>query len=365
MYKVIVVDDEPLFRDYLRNKMAWSNYGFEVCCEARNGQEALEEAERHKPHLALIDINMPFMDGMELAERLKARFESMVIVFVTGHNEFEYVQKAVRIGVHDYLLKPFNRTELASMLERIRPSLPPLPQHETENGGSENAFPDREAPSYDAAAIHESILQALRMNDDVPDEIKSAFRLLRHHELRGEYAYTMLMGLVSLAISYASERGMDYDRLWEREEAPAERLRRTADWDEAEAFLLGLFEKLARLTRHVRPTKSSNLFAAAKSHIEKHFDDPDLSVEKVAAGVFVDSSYLRKVFKKESGFSVVDHITHVRMKKAKEWILKGNVKISDIALRAGYSDPNYFSKSFKKRFGMTPSEYEQLKNSPM
>ncbi|KAF6608308.1 helix-turn-helix transcriptional regulator, partial [Paenibacillus sp. EKM208P] len=94
---------------------------------------------------------------------------------------------------------------------------------------------------------------------------------------------------------------------------------------------------------------------------EDHYADTELSAEQVSCGVFVDPSYLRRVFRKESGFSIVDHITHIRMKKAKELLLNGNRKLSEIAESVGYSDPNYFGKCFKKRFGMTPTEYEQLK----
>ncbi|ALP38764.1 hypothetical protein ASL14_23980 [Paenibacillus sp. IHB B 3084] len=67
---------------------------------------------------------MPFIDGIELAERLKVKFERIVIVFISGHNEFEYLQKAVRTGVQDYLLKPFNAEEMLSMLDRIKSKLP-------------------------------------------------------------------------------------------------------------------------------------------------------------------------------------------------------------------------------------------------
>ncbi|MGU4858423.1 hypothetical protein MAY45_20385, partial [Escherichia coli] len=95
------------------------------------------------------------------------------------------------------------------MIERIRPSLPSRQHPETEQ--EDNAEFGTNLPSYDAAAVHESILQALRMQDDVQDEIHNALKLLRRYELHGEYAYTMLMGLVSLAVSYAGERGTDFD----------------------------------------------------------------------------------------------------------------------------------------------------------
>ncbi|MBB3113769.1 two-component system response regulator YesN [Paenibacillus phyllosphaerae] len=360
MYKVMIVDDETLFRDYLRTKMDWEQHGFEVCCEARNGKEALGEAERTAPHLALVDINMPFMSGLELAEKLKEKFERMAIVFVTGHNEFEYMQKAVQIGVHDYLLKPFNRKELAAMLERVKPRLPVLEEAE--------AFePEGHAVTkgdFNAAEVQESLLLSLRMKDsEIIDELHKRLRTLRAYELQSDYAYTMLMGLVSLAVSFAAERGIDLDRVMEQALGSGDRLRSMQNWEEAEAWMLHLYRRLVQLTQDVRPTKSSNLFQTAKAYIEKHYTDPELSAEQVAGAVFVDPSYLRKVFRKESGSSVVDLITYLRMKRAKELLLQGNMRLADVAAASGYSDPNYFSKSFKKRFGMTPTEYEQLRTA--
>lgn len=366
MYRVMIVDDEPLFRDYLRMKMGWEQYGFTVCCEARNGREALEEAQQHRPHLALIDINMPFMNGLDLAKQLKLRFADMTIVFVSGHNEFEYVRQAVRLGVNDYLLKPFNREELAAMLERIRPSLPRLPSTPAEELASSGAGGEArpETKPYNAAAIQENLLVALRLNDnDTLAELKRSIQPLKQYGVKDEYAYTMLMGIVSIGLSFAGEKGLAAGELWggQPESAPDKQLRTFASWEEAEEWLLAFFDRLTRLAADVKATKSSKLYAAAKAYIEAHYPDEELSVEAVAAGLFVDPSYLRRVFRKESGYSVLDHIQHIRMKKAKELLQQGNLKLSGVAAAVGYADANYFSKSFKKQFGMTPTEFEQLK----
>ncbi|MNM40421.1 putative response regulatory protein [compost metagenome] len=359
----MIVDDEPLFRDYLRMKMDWAAYGFEVCCEARNGKEALEESQKHSPHLSLIDINMPFMSGFDLAEQLKIRFSDMCIVFVTGHNEFDYVRQAVRLGVNDYLLKPFDRDELVAMLERIRPTLPQLRDNkQTDEDEVRSVF-----SQSDAAGAQENITMALRFRDpDILDEVKRSVRLLKSHYVNSEYAYTMLMGLVSVGLSFAAERGVAAENLWGNrpEHSPGTIIRNFSSWDDTEPWMISFFTRLIKLTADARPSKSYKLFAAAKAYIEQHYHEEDLSVEAVAAYTFVDSSYLRRVFRKESGYSVLDHIAHTRMKKAKELLQKGNLKLATVAEAVGYSDPNYFSKSFKKKFGMTPTEFEQLKYSP-
>lgn len=127
--------------------------------------------------------------------------------------------------------------------------------------------------------------------------------------------------------------------------------------------MLSFFERIVKLITSPLPSKSYKLFLASKAYIEQHYHEEDLSVEDVAAAVFVDSSYLRRVFRKESGYSILDHIVHTRMKKAKELLQEGNLKLSTVAEAVGFGDPNYFSKCFKKKFGMTPTEFEQLKYS--
>lgn len=357
MYKVMIVDDEPLFRDYLRLKMDWAALGFEVCCEARNGSEALLEAEKHRPHVALVDINMPIMDGIELASRLKARFDRIAIVFISGHNEFDYLQKAIRTGVQDYLLKPFNEEEMIATLTRIIPRLPELPRRE------ETQAHRTEENEHDLGHIRDTIVMALRMRDsETLEEVRKAIKLLRCRAWGDEYADAMTMGFVSLALSYAGERGFSYSRVWESEgdRSPHERMKALSSWDEAEQWLLSLYRRVIQLTSDTSPTKSSLLFASAVAYIEKHYTDSELSAEQVAGGVYVDPSYLRRVFRKESGYSVMEHITHIRMKKARTLLLERNRKLADIAESVGYADPGYFSKSFKKRFGVTPSEYERI-----
>ncbi|WNS44126.1 response regulator [Paenibacillus sp. MMS20-IR301] len=374
MYKVMIVDDEPLFRDYLRLKMDWQSHGFEVCCEARDGLEALLEAEKHQPHLALIDINMPFMDGIELAGKLKDRFGRIVIVFVSGHNEFEYLQKAVRTGVQDYLLKPFNAEEMLDMLGRVRPKLPRLSREQetagqakeggsaAASGQSSQAGQAGQAPA-ELSSIRDAIVLGLRMKDaDILDEVRKAVRQLRGSRWGDEYADAMMMGLLSLVLTFAGERGFSFSRVWDsgEDKAPYDRLKACASWEEAEEWLIALYRRVIQLTEDVKPTKASSLFAAAISYIGQHYADAELSAEQVASGVYVDSSYLRRIFRKESGYSIVDHITHIRMKKARILLLEGNRRLADISESVGYADPNYFSKSFKKRFGVTPTEYEQL-----
>ena len=99
MIKIMIVDDMPVDREYLRNFIDWNAYGFEACCEAKDGKEALELYEIHQPDIVLTDIKMPYMDGIVLSEKLLGINPDLSIVLITGNSEFEYARKALKLGV--------------------------------------------------------------------------------------------------------------------------------------------------------------------------------------------------------------------------------------------------------------------------
>ncbi len=123
MIKIMIVDDMPIFREYLRGCIDWNAYGFEICCEAEDGKEALDKIERYYPDIILTDITMPYMDGLELSEVVMQRYPDISIVLITGNSEFEYARRAVKIGVCDYIVKPFEKEELLLSLLKLQDNI--------------------------------------------------------------------------------------------------------------------------------------------------------------------------------------------------------------------------------------------------
>lgn len=119
MYHAILVDDEPLTREYLRGALPALNNSWEVSGEAGNGKEALDAVASSPAELVITDIKMPVMDGIELVERLKTQNPNQHIIVLSGYDEFELAQKALRFGAEEYLLKPVKPRELAVALNRI------------------------------------------------------------------------------------------------------------------------------------------------------------------------------------------------------------------------------------------------------
>ena len=119
MTSVLIVDDEKYVRLGIKSETDWALIGCEVVGEASNGKEALELADELCPDLVISDIRMPKMDGIELAAKLLEKHPNTRIIFLTAYNEFEYARQAIRIGVSDYLLKPFDDGELEASIQRL------------------------------------------------------------------------------------------------------------------------------------------------------------------------------------------------------------------------------------------------------
>jgi two-component system, response regulator YesN len=123
MYKVLLVEDETVIRHGLRELIGQSTSQFEVTGEAANGMEALEYLKCDIPDLMFTDIRMREMDGLTLVSKVKEMYPDLPVIIISGYGEFDYARKAIEFGVFKYLLKPIERLELVTTLDKIKQSL--------------------------------------------------------------------------------------------------------------------------------------------------------------------------------------------------------------------------------------------------
>jgi response regulator NasT len=115
--KVLIAEDESLIRLDLRQLL--ERAGLEVCAEARDGEEAVELAREHEPDVAVLDVKMPRLDGIEAARRLTAE-RPIPIVIVSAYSELALVHRATDAGVYGYLAKPFREDDVIPALATAR-----------------------------------------------------------------------------------------------------------------------------------------------------------------------------------------------------------------------------------------------------
>ena len=119
MKKVMLVDDEILIRESIRECVDWQKEGFSYCGDAPDGELALPLIEEHQPDILITDIKMPFMNGLELSSVVRQKFPKIKIIILSGHDDFQYAQTALRLGVEDYCLKPFSSADLLQLLHSV------------------------------------------------------------------------------------------------------------------------------------------------------------------------------------------------------------------------------------------------------
>ncbi len=123
LYKVFLVEDEIVTREGIRDNVDWPSVGFEFCGEAPDGEMALPLIETTQPDVLITDIKMPFMDGLQLCRIIRERMPWVKILILSGHDEFNYAQEAVKLGVTEYLLKPVGVRDLHNVLQKVASEL--------------------------------------------------------------------------------------------------------------------------------------------------------------------------------------------------------------------------------------------------
>ncbi len=127
--------------------------------------------------------------------------------------------------------------------------------------------------------------------------------------------------------------------------------------ESGKAYLRNVLETALDLRDAVSKKKYHSLLAEAKSYIEQHFDDENISLNSVAAYVNISPNHFSSIFSQEIGQTFVEYLTYVRMEKAKELLRTSSMKSAEIAFAVGYKDPHYFSYLFKKTQYCTPKEF--------
>lgn len=120
MYSIFLVDDEELELEMMRDFIRWEDLGIYVAGVGINGKDAQEKIHAIQPDIVLTDVQMPLMNGLELANWVSKQYEGTQIVFLTGHDEFSYVKSALHVGAVGYLLKPLDLEEIAEVMGRVK-----------------------------------------------------------------------------------------------------------------------------------------------------------------------------------------------------------------------------------------------------
>ncbi|WP_042166605.1 response regulator transcription factor [Paenibacillus gorillae] len=345
MFKVLLVDDEVYVRQGLRQLIDWQECGYEVIGEAANGAEAFEAVKASEPDLVVTDIRMPVVTGLELIGKVKeAGMEGIAFIVLSGYEDFKYAQQAMRYQVQDYILKPIDVDELKAALSRLHGQL----QANSTSGG---LSPEADLPLVLAVTD--------RMEENDPEAVRRAVRqFIQELERRGADAAAAgrtvgrLIANVKKIISdmegSLALQGLDELIGWS--------VAGKGGFETLEERLMGFaLEGTARIGE-LRKAKLQGSIHQVKSYIESNFRE-NMSLKGMASQHYMNPVYMGQLFRKTYGMYFNEFLLGVRIREAKKLLRQTELKIYEVAERAGFSSSNYFITQFEKLERTTPAEY--------
>ena len=121
--RVLLVDDEIIIREGFKRLFDWEGHGCEVVGEAADGMEALAQIDSLCPDIAIMDINIPIMNGLKVIQLSRIKHPDTAFVIVSGYDDFAYCREALRLQITDYILKPVNYEEFGTCIDNLKISL--------------------------------------------------------------------------------------------------------------------------------------------------------------------------------------------------------------------------------------------------
>lgn len=179
--------------------------------------------------------------------------------------------------------------------------------------------------------------------------------------LHGEYLMNMRLKVLEFVL-YAEHLAYNSGGMTYEFRDRADYLPTVMGLDDIMSLRKWFLEKIEEAARNVSAKaseKSMGVVEAAKAYIKNNYSR-DISLDEVSQKVNISPYYFSKIFKEDVGEGFVEYLTGIRMEKAKELLTTTEYSMKEICSMVGYADPNYFSRSFKKKVGVTPTEYKQL-----
>jgi two-component system response regulator YesN len=353
LVKVLIVEDEIVVRNGISNFIKELGQPFDLIGTSSNGEEALKMIKSNPPHIVITDIKMPKMDGLSLVEVVKKNYPEIIIAILSGYADFTYATKAMRYGVSDYLVKPVNKEVFVTTLNKL--------MAEVVKGSIKYSYLLQNQPKWDMGLI--------RLESQLLDCIEMANRtgLLEKEQLFiGEIRKRCQNDTIK-AIPYITDflvsirkRVITNDEIRRFIEPSLEKaiefIIPEIDFTIIEEKLHCLLESCVCIVGQFKKNASPDIVIRCKEIMDANYNK-EISLQEAADIIGVSAAHLSRVVKKELGKNFTEYIVDLRMEKAKTMLKMTNFKVMDISKTVGYENPDYFSRIFKRQFGISPQDY--------
>ena len=220
----------------------------------------------------------------------------------------------------------------------------------------ENRF--MEKLRFDEMKEHK-LIQCLKMGttEEIKETVESLFEELLDNNISLKDYQVYLLEILTCILKAASNTDIDMDEVFGANYNLLSDIYRFNNLNEAKSRITDRCILVMKCIATDRQSTVKDLVEKAREYTRKHFRESDISINKVCGFLHISTGYFSSLFKKETGMTFVNYLVHIRMEAAKELLRTTDLKAFEIAERVGYSEANYFSYSFKKNFGISPSDY--------
>lgn len=400
--KLMIVDDEKYIVEYIKNLVNWAKYGFTTVLTFQNSILAMEKLEKEGCQLLISDIRMPEVTGIDLLKNIFESGSPTKVIFLSGHSEFEYAQKAIHYGASDYLLKPVTKKKLLEAVENV------LSEIETES--TDYLEEKEEGLSVGRISSLEEVLEEFIARSIQKEQLEPVWKLIWNEPFLffkaplNPFNAEILAGsapLESLIDLYLSGMQMEeeecyagmvpasaqasflelnpyqevvfseefyLDRLTQLKERYASFFQKKLSIGKGQNFL-PTDERVVQSQKEVENVqvedlnqeeekKNQKIINVIQQYIDENLDE-GLSLEDLSKIVYFHPAYLSRFYKQVTGEKLSDFIAKRRICRAKVLLKESNLRVADIAELVGYKKPQYFIKIFKLHCGVTPNQYRR------
>lgn len=208
--------------------------------------------------------------------------------------------------------------------------------------------------------LYDGLLKNLRQGDFVQIEelLAELEKEIQKEHLSSEYIYFVFSGMMSMCLSYVSEMNGDIQSIGNGN-SPYLEMYKASSLEQCIQYLKDTFKKVIDeyQNQSVPSKRKKEITEKVCDFIKKHYSDSQLTVESIAENIFLDASYIRRVISAQLSCTVSDLISEVRMSEAVKMMKETDFSIALIAEKVGYNEPGYFSRCFKKYYGITPRQF--------
>ena len=349
MYRLVVIDDEYIVVQGIKALLSRLKLDYEVVGAAYDGIQGLEVIRNEKPDVVITDIRIPGLDGLSVIEAAKDECPDTNFIVISGYSEFAYAQRALTLGVKDYIDKPVTAEKLKNALARVESGWAKT-RYEDDKKAQANREKFQELDQIfeggvrsvtrgDAGSFREYSRQALACLKELYPDVQD-FR-------REFYKHLCVLSDVLIESQKQVERG---SLVSFQEMETCETMEQIQTYGEG---------VLSDISKHLTADQTGSrhrVILELLTYLDEHYNQ-DIGLSELADRVGMSTAYLSVLFKTEVGTSYVKYLTDLRIKKAKK-LLQDGYKVHEVSELVGYNNYRYFCDIFKKHEGMTPNEYK-------